>query len=164
MGLEIFERGELPRWAPVRQQLDDLAIGDVRAAIAEQFTREGVGNRLQPGQRVAITAGSRGIDRIDEVLKAVVDEVRALGAEPFLVPAMGSHGGATAEGQLDLISHYGVTEERMGCPILSSMDTVELGFVEGGVPVWIDRNAYQADAIIPVGRVKPHTDFRGPVE
>lgn len=164
MGLEIFERGDLPRWAPVRQQLDALEIGDVRAAIAEQFAREGVGNRLKPGQRVAITAGSRGIDRIDEVLKAVVDEVRALGAEPFLVPAMGSHGGATAEGQRELISHYGVTEERMGCPILSSMETVELGFVENDVPVWIDRNAYQADAVIPVGRVKPHTDFRGPVE
>lgn len=164
MGLEIFERGELPRWAPVRQQLDDLDIGDVRVAIAEQFKRDGVGSRLKPGQRVAITAGSRGIDRIDEVLKAVVDEVRALGADPFLVPAMGSHGGATAEGQLELISHYGVTEERMGCPILSSMETVELGFVENDVPVWIDKNAYQADAIIPVGRVKPHTDFRGPVE
>jgi hypothetical protein len=164
MGLEVFERGELPRWAPVRQQLDDLELGDVRAAIAEQFKREGIGNRLKPGQRVAITAGSRGIDRIDEVLKAVVDEVRALGAEPFLVPAMGSHGGATAEGQRELISHYGVTEERMGCPILSSMETVELGFVENDVPVWIDRNAYEADAIIPVGRVKPHTDFRGPVE
>ena len=164
MGLEIFERGELPRWAPVRQQLDDLDIGDVRAAIAEQFKREGVADRLKPGQRVAITAGSRGIDRIDEVLKAVVDEVKAVGAEPFLVPAMGSHGGATAEGQLELISHYGVTEERMGCPILSSMETVELGFVENDVPVWIDKNAYQADAINPVGRVKPHTDFRGPVE
>jgi hypothetical protein len=164
MGLEIFERGELPRWAPVRQQLDDLDIGDVRAAIAEQFKRDGVGSRLKPGQRVAITAGSRGIDRIDEVLKAVVDEVRALGADPFLVPAMGSHGGATAEGQRELISHYGVTEERMGCPILSSMETVELGFVENDVPVWIDKNAYEADAIIPVGRVKPHTDFRGPVE
>ena len=164
MGLEIFERGELPRWAPVRQQLDSQDIGDIRAAIAEQFKREGVGNRLKPGQRVAITAGSRGIDRIDQVLKAVVDEVKALGAQPFLVPAMGSHGGATAEGQLELISHYGVTEERMGCPILSSMETVELGFVENDVPVWIDKNAYQADAIIPVGRVKPHTDFRGPVE
>jgi hypothetical protein len=164
MGLEIFERGELPRWAPVRQKLDDLEIGDIRAAIAEEFKRDGVGERLKPGQRVAITAGSRGIDRIDQVLKAVVDEVKARGAEPFLVPAMGSHGGATAEGQRELIAHYGVTEERMGCPILSSMETVELGFVENDVPVWIDKNAYEADAIIPVGRVKPHTDFRGPVE
>jgi hypothetical protein len=164
MGLEIFDRGELPRWAPVRQQLDDTAIGDVRAAIAAQFRRPGIGDRLRPGQRVAITAGSRGIDRIDEVVRAVVDEVRALGAEPFVVPAMGSHGGATAEGQRELIAHYGVTEERIGAPILSSMETVHLGEVEEGVPVWFDRNAYAADAVIPVGRVKPHTDFRGPVE
>lgn len=164
MGLEIFERGELPRWAPVRQTLDATEIGDVRAAIGEQFRREGIGDRLRPGQRVAITAGSRGIDRIDEVVRAVVDEVRALGAAPFIVPAMGSHGGATAEGQRELIAHYGITETTMGCPILSSMETVQLGFVEEDVPVWIDRNAFEADAVIPVGRVKPHTDFRGPVE
>src|SRR3712207_4442221 len=164
MGLEIFERGALPRWAPVRQFLDATEIGDVRAAIAAEFRRPGIGDRLRPGQRVAVTAGSRGIDRIDEVVRAVVDEVRLLGAEPFIVPAMGSHGGATAEGQLELIAHYGVTEETMGCPILSSMDTVHLGEVEGHVPVWFDRNAFEADAVIPVGRVKPHTDFRGPVE
>jgi uncharacterized protein (DUF362 family) len=164
MGLEIFERGALPRWAPVRQFLDATEIGDVRAAIAAEFRRPGVGDRLRPGQRVAVTAGSRGIDRIDEVVRAVVDEVRQLGAEPFVVIAMGSHGGATAEGQLELVAHYGITEETMGCPLLSSMDTVHLGEVEGHVPVWFDRNAFEADAVIPVGRIKPHTDFRGPVE
>jgi hypothetical protein len=164
MGLEIFERGELPRWAPVRQFLDATDIGDVSRAIAEQFRRIGIGDRLRPGQRVAITAGSRGIDRIDEVVRAVVDEVRALGALPFIIPAMGSHGGATAEGQRELIAHYGITEETMGCPILSSMETVHLGYVEGDIPVWFDRHAFEADAVIPVGRVKPHTDFRGPVE
>ncbi|MCD6029483.1 MAG: hypothetical protein K0S78_1657, partial [Thermomicrobiales bacterium] len=164
MGLEIFERGELPRWAPVRQFLDATDIGDVRAAIAEHIQRPGIGDRLRPGQRVAITAGSRGIDRIDEVVRAVVDEVRALGAEPFVIPAMGSHGGATAAGQRELIAHYGITEATMGCPILSSMETIHLGEVEDGVPVWFDRNAFEADAVVPVGRVKPHTDFRGPVE
>ena len=164
MGLEIFQRGALPRWAPVRQFLDATEIGDVRAAIANEFRRPGVGDRLRPGQRVAVTAGSRGIDRIDEVVRAVVDEVRQLGAKPFVIPAMGSHGGATAEGQLELIAHYGITEETMGCPLLSSMDTVHLGEVEGHVPVWFDRNAFEADAVIPVGRVKPHTDFRGAVE
>jgi len=164
MGLEIFERGELPKWLPVRQALDATDIGDVRSAIAEQFRRRDVGDRILPGWRVAITAGSRGIDRIDEVVLAVVDEVRQRGAEPFVVPAMGSHGGATAEGQLDVVAHYGITEETMGCPILSSMDTVHLGEVENDVPVWLDRNAFEADAVIPVGRVKPHTDFRGPVE
>ncbi len=164
MGLEIFERGELPLWAPVRQALDDLEIGDVRAAIATQFLRSGIGDRLRPGQRVAITAGSRGIHRIDDVVRAVVDEVRERGAEPFIVPAMGSHGGATAEGQRELIAHYNITEATMGCPILSSMETVHLGYVNDDIPVWIDKNAYGADAVIPVGRVKPHTDFRGPVE
>ncbi|MFN8592653.1 MAG: lactate racemase domain-containing protein [Thermomicrobiales bacterium] len=164
MGLEIFDRGELPRWAPVRQQLDATDIGDVRAAVAVQFQRAGIGDRLRAGQRVAITAGSRGIDKIDQVVKAVIDEVKAAGAEPFIIPAMGSHGGATAEGQREVIAHYGITEETMGVPILSSMETVHLGEVEAGVPVWFDRNAYEADAVIPVGRVKPHTDFRGPVE
>jgi Domain of unknown function (DUF362) len=164
MGLEIFERGELPCWAPVRQFLDATEIGDVRDAVAEQMRRPGIADRLRTGQRVAITAGSRGIDRIDEVVRAVVAEVLDLGAEPFIVPAMGSHGGATAEGQRELIAHYGINEATMGCPIRSSMDTVHLGEVEDGVPVWFDRNAFEADAVIPVVRVKPHTDFRGPVE
>lgn len=164
MGLEIFERGELPQWLPVRQTLDATDIGDVRSAIATQFQHRDVGERILPGWRVAITAGSRGIDRIDEVVRAVVDEVRQRGAEPFVVPAMGSHGGATADGQRELIAHYGITEATMGCPILSSMDTIHLGQVSNDVPVWIDRNAYEADAVIPVGRVKPHTDFRGAVE
>ena len=164
MGLEIFERGELPRWAPVRQRLDATDVGDVAAAVATEFARPEIAGGLRPGQRVALTAGSRGIDQIDRVLAAAVTEVRRLGAEPFIVPAMGSHGGATAEGQAELIAHFGVTEAAMGCPIRSSMETVRLGEVEGGVPVWFDRNAYEADAVIPVGRVKPHTDFRGPVE
>ena len=164
MALEIFERGELPRWAPVRQRLDATDVGDVGAAVAAEFARPEIAGALRPGQRVALTAGSRGIDQIDRVLRAAVAEVRRLGAEPFVVPAMGSHGGATAEGQAEMIAHFGITEATMGCPIRSSMETVHLGEVEGGVPVWFDRHAYEADATIPVGRVKPHTDFRGPVE
>ena len=164
MGLEIFERGDLPRWAPLRQQLDATEVPDIAAAVAAEFARSGIGGAIRPGQRVALTAGSRGIDRIDEVVKAAVSEVRRLGAEPFIVPAMGSHGGATAEGQRELISHYGITEATMGCPILSSMETVLLGNVRADVPVYFDRNAFEADAVIPIGRVKPHTDFRGPVE
>jgi len=164
MGLEIFERGSLPRWAPVRQRLDDTRVGDPAAAVAAEFARPGVGDALRPGQRVALTAGSRGIDQIDRVLAAAVAEVKRLGADPFIVPAMGSHAGATAEGQTAMIAHYGITEAAMGCPIRSSMETVLLGEIEGGIPVWFDRNAYEADATIPIGRVKPHTDFRGPVE
>jgi hypothetical protein len=164
-GLSIFERGELPRWVKVRQRLDDTDVGDIAAVIAGEFARPGIGETIKPGTSVALTAGSRGIHAIDQILKACVDEVKKRGATPFIVPAMGSHGGATVEGQLSIIHHYGITEEAMGCEIRASMDTVELGFVEGDVPVWFDRIAYeQADVVIPVGRVKPHTDFVGPIE
>jgi hypothetical protein len=164
-GLSIFERGELPRWVKVRQRLDDTDVGDIAAVIAAEFARPGIGETIKPGTSVALTAGSRGIHAIDQILKACVDEVKKRGATPFIVPAMGSHGGATVEGQLSIIHHYGITEEAMGCEIRASMDTVELGFVEGDVPVWFDRIAYeQADVVIPVGRVKPHTDFVGPIE
>jgi hypothetical protein len=165
MGLEVFERGALPRWARVRQQLDSEAVRDVGAAVAEQFRRPEIAAAISPGSRVALTGGSRGIDKLDQVLRAAASEVRRLGGEPFIVPAMGSHGGATAEGQARLLAHYGVTEERMGCPVRSSMETVLLGQVEGGVPVWFDKIARtEADVVIPVNRVKPHTDFHGPVE
>lgn len=165
MGLEVFERGDLPRWVRVRQELYAAEIDDVAAAVAEEFRRPVVRAAIAPGARVALTGGSRGIDRIDRVLAAAVVEVRRLGGEPFIVPAMGSHGGATAEGQLAVLAHYGVTGETMGCPIRASMETVHLGEVLDGVPVWFDKiAATEADVVIPIGRVKPHTDFRGPVE
>src|SRR5690606_15087122 len=114
------------------------------------------------GMRVAIGGGSRGIDRIAEVIAATVAEVKRLGAEPFIVPSMGSHGGATAEGQKELLAHYGITEATVGAPIYSSMETVHLGEVEEGVPVFFDKiAATQADVVIPINRVKPHTDFHG---
>ena len=164
-GLNVFERGEFPRWARVRQHLDVTEIADPGAAISDQFARAEIASTIQPGVRVAITCGSRGIDRIDQVIRAVVENVKRLGGIPFVVPAMGSHGGATAEGQEELISHYGVTEELVGAPIRSSMETVLLGEVLDGVPVYFDKTAYtEADVVIPVGRVKPHTAFRGPVE
>ena len=165
MGLEIFEHGELPRWARVRQQLDASTIEDVQQAVAAEFGRPEVREAIGPGTRVALTGGSRGIDRMAEVLIAAVAAVKGLGGEPFVVPAMGSHGGATAEGQVELLAHYGITEAALGCPIRASMETVLLGELEAGVPVWFDKTAYeQADVVIPVGRVKPHTDFHGPVE
>ncbi|MGH2559111.1 MAG: hypothetical protein ACRDJH_08605 [Thermomicrobiales bacterium] len=164
-GLSIFERGRFPRWVKVRQQLDATEVKDVAAAVAAEFARPEVMAAIGPGTRVALTAGSRGIDRIADVLKACVDEVRKLGGDPFIIPAMGSHGGATAEGQRSILAHYGVVEDQMGCEIRASMDTVELGACEGDVPVFFDRIAYkQADVVIPVGRVKPHTDFHGPIE
>jgi hypothetical protein len=163
--LDVFSHTALPRWARFRQQLNDESVGSIPGAMAREFSRPEVAAAITPGSRVVLTAGSRGIDRIAEVLRAAVDQVKALGGEPFVIPAMGSHGGATAEGQRALIEHYGVTEAFVGCPIRASMETVHLGNLEGGVPVYMDRIAHdEADVIIPVGRVKPHTDFRGPVE
>ena len=167
-GLKVFERGTFPRWLKVRQQLEATEISDVAAAIAEQFARPEIAATITPGSRVCLTAGSRGIDRIAEVIKATVVEVKRLGGEPFIIPAMGSHGGAVAEGQVELIGHYGVTEEAMGCPIRASMETVFLGEVHHDgedVPVYFDKIAYeQADLVIPIGRIKPHTAFHGPIE
>nr|MDQ3045391.1 hypothetical protein [Chloroflexota bacterium] len=163
--LEIFTQGELPRWGLFRQRLDAGRIDDVAATVAVEFGRPEVRGVITPGSRVALTAGSRGVDRIAEVLRVVAIQIRALGGEPFIVPAMGSHGGATAAGQLALLAHYGITEEAMGCPLRASMETVQLGELEEGIPVFLDRIAFEtADLIIPINRVKPHTDFHGPVE
>src|SRR5215211_5269457 len=130
MGLEVFERGRLPRWARVRQRLNAEEITDIPGAVAEQFDRPEATAAIRSGTRVALTAGSRGVDRIDEVLRAAVQEVKHLGGDPFIVPGMGSHGGATAAGQLEILAHYGVTDDAMGCPIRARMDTVHLGEVE----------------------------------
>jgi hypothetical protein len=161
--LDVFRHDQLPRWALVHRTLERTEIADVGAAV--EAALEPAIASIRPGMRVAIAAGSRGIDRIDEVVAGMVHAFRAAGAEVFVVPAMGSHGGATAEGQLEVLASLGVTPERIGCEIRASMDTVRLGEVEGGIPVYLDRIALeQADAIIPVNRVKPHTDFTGPVE
>ena len=164
-GLDVFEQGTLPRWAPVRQLLDADEVADMAQAVADELTRPGTGDAITPGARVAILAGSRGVDRVAEVIRALADGVRSRGGVPFVVPAMGSHGGATAEGQAAILAHYGITEASVGCPVRSCMDTVHLGDVLGDVPVYVDRLAYEeADLVIPVNRVKPHTDFAGPVE
>nr|MBA3792487.1 DUF2088 domain-containing protein [Rubrobacter sp.] len=130
--------------------------------------RESVREALEsvdlPSGSVAIGVGSRGVSRISEVVAALVEALKKAGAEPFIVPAMGSHGASTAEGQADVLRHFGVSEERMGCPVRATMETVEIGATPAGVPVYMDRNAYEADAVIVVNRIKPHTAFRGTVE
>jgi hypothetical protein len=160
--LPEFVPSEFPRWALVRQRLEDAAVDDVRAAVRTAL--EPVMDRVAPGMRVCVAGGSRGIDRIDEVTRAVVERLAEAGATPFIVPAMGSHGGATPEGQLAVLAGYGITPEAMGCEILATMDTIDLGEVEPGIPVHLDRNAASADLIVPVNRVKPHTGFTAPTE
>lgn len=157
---------ELLQLCPVRQRLLSAPVRDVPAAVRSALLDGGLRESIHPGQRIAITAGSRGIDQIAAILKAVIEAVRERGAEPFIVPAMGSHGGATAEGQRALLAEtFGIHEASMGAPILSSMEVVELGrTAQHDLPVFLDRYAASADGIIVVNRVKAHTDFSGPWE
>jgi hypothetical protein len=153
----------LPEWALVHQSIEATEVEDVREAV--NVALRGPMAAVAPATRVCLAVGSRGIDRLDEVVAAVVAEIRRAGGEVFVVPAMGSHGGATAEGQLETLASYGVTPDRVGCEIRSSMETVELGLLQPDLPVFVDRIAYeQADAIVPINRIKPHTDFTGSIE
>ncbi|WP_297213758.1 lactate racemase domain-containing protein [uncultured Flavonifractor sp.] len=144
--------------------MEHIEPADIPAAVMEQLSREPFCSKVRPGMEIAITAGSRGIANVDIITRAVVDFVKSRGATPFIVPAMGSHGGATAEGQLDILAGYGITPDTMGCEIRSSMEVVELGVSDTGMPVYMDKNAYHADGIILSCRLKPHNAFRGPYE
>ncbi|HET6296543.1 MAG TPA: DUF2088 domain-containing protein, partial [Kribbella sp.] len=148
---------------PIRRLLPDLpAESDPYAAA--QAALAPLAARIRPGDRIAVTAGSRGIHDLVVVVRAAVDWLRAAGAEPFVVPAMGSHGGATADGQREMLAGLGVTPESMGCPIEATMETVLVGTLDDGTPVHHDAIAAKADGVLLVNRVKPHTDFHGPVE
>jgi hypothetical protein len=153
-----------PKVVKVRQDFPRPRVEDVGEALREQCAKAEVKARIEPGAEVAITAGSRGIAGIDNVLRSLVEILKNAGAKPFLVPAMGSHGGATAEGQVEILRSLGVTEESVGAPIRSSMGVVEIGETESGVPIFMDRIASEADGVVVVGRIKQHTDFRSGVE
>ncbi len=146
----------------VRQRFPAERVEDIEACVSRELA--GCGVTIQNGSRIAIAVGSRGIADLDRMVREVVRWVRSCGAEPFVVPAMGSHGGATAEGQRQVLVGYGLTEEAIGAPIRSSMDVVELPRGEAETPVFFDRQASQADGTILVNRVKPHTSFRGRYE
>ncbi len=154
----------LPRVARIRQRFPQDRIRDVAGAVRDAVRASAVASRLRPGARIAVTAGSRGINQIPAILAALVAELKSCGAEPFIVPAMGSHGGATAEGQRDVLESYGITETAIGAPIRVSMDVVEVGRTARGVPVFMDRIAYESDGIVVCGRVKAHTAFKAPIE
>lgn len=159
VGLDEFP---LPRMFKARQVFSRDRIGDVEAALRAELSKLA----LPPlaGKRVALTAGSRGVANQAKLLRAAADWLKEKGAKPFIVPGMGSHAGATAEGQKEFVAGYGVTEAAMGVPILSSMDVVRLGVTASGFPVYCDRHAAEADWILPIHRVKPHTDFKGEIE
>lgn len=164
--MKLASQCRLPRMVKVKQLLDPTHIEteDIPAIVRDELEKAGTRDRIKKGDRIAISCGSRGVANIAVVIKAIVDYVKSCGGSPFVFPSMGSHGGATAEGQRLILSGYGVTEETMDCPILSSMETVFLGKTEDGRPVYSDKNAYSADGIILCCRVKAHTAFRGPYE
>ena len=143
---------------------DKIDPREIPSVISHELSRPGFGSRINPGMQIAITAGSRGVRNVDIITKAIVDFVKSREAVPFIVPAMGSHGGANAQGQKDMLAGFGITEESMGCEIRSSMEVVKLGVSDTGRTVYMDRNAYGADGIILSCRLKPHNAFRGLVE
>jgi hypothetical protein len=155
---------ELPRIQLVRQNRPQPAVADVVGTVRQQWLSSKTAQRIKPGMRVAVACGSRGINNYLAIAKATVDAIRELGAQPFVVAAMGSHGGATADGQRELLASYKLDEAHLGVPVVTDMDAENLGANSWGQPVWWDKNALRADAVVTVSRVKPHTDFRGKFE
>jgi hypothetical protein len=153
-----------PRMVEVRQRIPSPKIEDYVSAIREEMRKKNLHNKIKTSWKIVITAGSRGIAHYPEILATVVDEVKRAGGKPFIVPAMGSHGGATPEGQIQILKSLGITFETVGAPIHSSMKVDEIGRLDNNAPVYFDRIALKSDGIIVVGRVKPHTDFKGKIE
>jgi hypothetical protein len=148
----------------VRQHFPDRRVEDIVGTIHRELAESGFASGLKPGARIAIGAGSRGIANIATIVRSVVDFWKAAGMRPFIFPAMGSHGAATAEGQADVLAHYGIHEATMGCPVISSLDVVPLGRTPEGIEAFMDRQAFDSDGVMLVGRVKWHTDFSGRIE
>ena len=162
----MLEGIPIPDMFRAEQAFDKSHIepAEIPSIVRKELSRPEIADTIQPGMSIAITAGSRGVANVDTITRAIVDFCKERGANPFIVPAMGSHGGATAVGQAQLLEEYGITAETMGCPVRSSMETVLLGYSEFGKPVYQDKNAHEADGIIVSCRIKPHNAFRGTYE
>lgn len=153
---------EIPKLIKIRQFFNREHIEDIEGKVREEILKSEI--KIKPGSEIAIAVGSRGIRNIHRIVKATVDMVKEFGGKPFIVPAMGSHGGATAEGQREVLESYGITEDYIGVPIKSSMDVIELPSNGLRNKVYMDRFAYSADGTIIINRIKPHTDFHGEIE
>ena len=164
---DLIKDVPIPKMVRIREIYDDthIPVEDIPGIIVRELDRPDLGGRIKPGQKIAITCGSRGMCNNALMAKTLVDFVKSKGAEPYIVASMGSHGGATAEGQLQILRDYGITEENMGCPVKSSMEVVQIGVSDvRHQPVYIDKNASEADGILLYNRIKPHTSYRGPYE
>ena len=154
----------LPRLLIVEQRFPSHRIPDVAAEVKRQLAASNFAARLKPGSRVAIGVGSRGIHHISTIARSTVEYWKNAGMKPFLFPAMGSHGAASAQGQADVLAHYGITEAAMGCPLVSQLEVVSLGKTADGIEAFMDKTAYDSDGVMFIGRVKWHTDFAGKIE
>lgn len=161
---ELLNDIPIPQVVKIRQKFDRTILENPEQELADKLASSGVMETILPGQQVAVAVGSRGIANIAGFTKTTIDAIKAKGAFPFIVPCMGSHGGATAEGQTEVLLHFGITEATMGAPIRSSMEVVKIDELPNGLPVYVDRIASEADAIVVINRVKPHTAFRGRIE
>ncbi|MCT1389064.1 nickel-dependent lactate racemase [Peribacillus frigoritolerans] len=161
---ELLREIQLPKMVKVRQNFRTSQIADVAGEVKKAIKEAGVLSRINEEDRVAIAVGSRGVADLPTLVRETVAAVKEAGGNPFIVPAMGSHGGATAEGQIDVLLQLGISEEAVGAPIRSSMEVIKLDELPNGLPVYIDKLAYESDKIIVINRIKPHTAFRGPVE
>ena len=151
----------IPPMLKVKQKFNDFKIEDIKAHLNIELDNIIDDKCWYKDKNICITAGSRGIANIDLILKTIVDKLKSWGANPFIIPAMGSHGGSTAEGQKELLATFNITEESMGVKVLSSMDVEKYSSLDEGTPLYIDKYAYHSDGIVVVNRIKPHTDFHG---
>ena len=154
----------IPPVVLVKQKFEDNSLKDLNGFLVKQIRKNEAFQRIQPGSRIAVTAGSRGITDLPEILRLIAAEISSSGAHPFVIPSMGSHGGATAKGQEALLEHMGISEKSVGAPIRSTMDVGQIGTSAAGLPVYMDRYAFDADGIVVVNRIKPHVAFRGTCE
>ncbi|WP_066192012.1 nickel pincer cofactor-dependent isomerase, group 22 [Gracilibacillus timonensis] len=154
----------IPQVAKVKQYFDNQQIDDFTTALSDRLYVKKIENQVQPGMEIAVAVGSRGLDKLVEMTKLTIDFLKDQGAKPFIVPCMGSHGGATGPGQKAVLEHLGIREEVVGAEIRSSMEVVKIDELENGLPIYVDKLASEADGIVVINRVKPHTAFRGPFE
>ncbi len=155
---------DFPHMYCIRQKVEAPKVENIEAAVTQELAGLDLASRIRPGDRIAITGGSRGIQHIDKILKTMIDILKSHGGAPFIVPAMGSHGNGTAEGQLEILNSLNISEETMGVPIHSSMEVVQIATSSHGFPVWVDKHAATADKVVVMNRIKPHTEFEGPIE
>jgi len=155
---------DYPKLFQIKQKFAPAATNNISERISSEIAGLKLSKRIGPGDKIAVTAGSRGITGIDSITRTVIGELIKPGGKPFIIPAMGSHGGATAEGQLGVLAGHGITEDKMGVPIISSMEVVKVGESKEGIPVYVDKNAVDADHVVVINRIKPHTRFSGKIE